>query len=700
MPKRYPYCMKKKAIASLATSLFVAISLISAPIAIAETANKCLQFSGNNLAQAPGKLIPVDKDFTVEMWVYSSPSNNGKFAEFISQGTQPYAFYIGVDPKGLLRMGDIWMDTGIKLPNNTWTHIALTHTATDTLSLYVNGEIVAKKVAGRSSYNTAGMATRLGNIYWETNFAEYFTGCLDEVRIWNAVRTPQEIYDYKDVFGISETSRGLIASYSFDTITGFYDAIKKVYPDTVKYLPTDGPSAEKLSFSVIGPPLSAPSRGQVISNQAIENCFMGNKTSKISNLSNIPKVLKVNGRDVRQTSVDLQISGLPDGACVGVDTFLRGTTEPITSTVGIVSNVNSAGNTSRFRMNVDSSSTECSAGINNKIEVRTWWSDGSRFSSYSAPFVVPDCFGTIPADGASLLIKSGAVSLIGTLGKTSPWALQTSLRLESASLEPSADRTSRVVTSTVQDLNGCHTFTKVMVLQKVSNGVWVDVGDVDDWVKVKNCDVDHPYQPIKKITLPDTTVLRWKLSSGIDWQMYSTPFIHIVGADGTKPTKASSSSTNNTTSSQIIKLEQPTNISLTLSGSEIVIRVVLPSATRERVDEVALVSATLGYPTQSPLIGKVENSYGVFRIPSSKLVGKSGKHTVKIDSRGTGVVTSRELTEVVDLSKFSNGLTQGSPKATKKPVSPPKIKSVICYKGAIVRTFSGSSCPPGYKLKV
>ena len=58
--------MKKKAIASLATSLFVAISLISAPIAIAETANKCLQFSGNNHAQAPGKLIPVDKDFTVE----------------------------------------------------------------------------------------------------------------------------------------------------------------------------------------------------------------------------------------------------------------------------------------------------------------------------------------------------------------------------------------------------------------------------------------------------------------------------------------------------------------------------------------------------------------------------------------------------------------------------------------------------------
>jgi hypothetical protein len=201
------------------------------------------------------------------------------------------------------------------------------------------------------------------------------------------------------------------------------------------------------------------------------------------------------------------------------------------------------------------------------------------------------------------------------------------------------------------------------------------------------------------VSLPDTTVLRWKLSSGIDWEMYSTPFIHVVGADGTKPSKASSSSTNNTTSSQIIKLEQPTNISLTLSGKEIVIRVVLPSATREKVEEVDLVSPTLGYPENSPLIGKVQNSYGVFRIPSSKVEGKSGKHTIKIDSRGTGVITSRELTEVLDLSKLGNGSSQGSPNATQKPSSPAKPKTVTCYKGSLVRTFVASSCPPGYKLQ-
>lgn len=687
--------MRKKAFTSVMSCILVAVSLLSAPTATAETANKCLQFNGNSYAQAPSKLIPVDKDFTVEMWVYSSPSNNGKFAEFISQGTQPYAFYMGVDPNGLLRMGDIWMDTGIKLPTNTWTHIALTHTVTDSLFLYVNGEIVAKKNAGRISYNSLGMATRVGAVYWETNVSEFFTGCLDEIRIWNTVRNPQEIADYKDIFGISTNSSGLIASYSFDTVTGFYNAIKKFYPDTVMYLPTDGPAAEKLSFSVVGQTLSVPSKASVISNQSIANCFMGSKTSSISNLSNIPKVLKVNARDVRQTSVDLQIKGLPKGACVGADTFLRGTTEPITSTVGIVSDIDSAGNTSRFRMNIDSSSTECSAGPNNKIEVRLWWSDGSRFSTYGAPYTIPDCFGVIPASSTSLLSKSASVSLIGTAGKTSPWAFQTSLRLRSASLAPAATRTSNIVTDTVQDLNGCHTFTKVMILQKVSNGVWVDVGDVDDWVKAKNCDADHPYQPIKRVSLPDTTVLRWKLSSGIDWEMFSTPFIHVVGSDGTKSNNSSSGSL----STQIIKLEQPTNFSLSMIGKEIVIRVTLPSATRSAVQEVNLVASTLGYPTESPFIGKIEGNYGVFRIPTSKLSGKTGKHTLKIDSRGTGVITSRELVEVVDLSKYTEAPKVVEPKTTTKPKVPSKPQKVTCYKGALIRTFDGDACPPGYKLK-
>jgi hypothetical protein len=117
------------------------------------------------------------------------------------------------------------------------------------------------------------------------------------------------------------------------------------------------------------------------------------------------------------------------------------------------------------------------------------------------------------------------------------------------------------------------------------------------------------------------------------------------------------------------------------------------------VKEVNLVSATLGYPAQRALGGIIEGANGVFRIPTSKLVGKSGKHTLKIDSRGEGVATSRELVEVLDLSKFKASPKITETKVTPKPKISPKPQKVTCFKGALTRTFDGNTCPPGYKLK-
>jgi hypothetical protein len=476
----------------------------------AETENKCLQFQGNSYAQAPSKLIPLDKDFTVEMWVYSSPNNSGRFGEFISQGTQPYAFYMGVDPNGFLRMGDIWMDTGVRLPTNTWSHVALTHTSNDLLLLYVNGENVARKNAGRSSYNIGGTATRLGAVYWSSNVSEFFTGCLDEVRIWNTVRTPAEISDFKDSFGISNSSSGLIASYSFDTMVGFYNSIKKIYPDTVRNLGNDGAAGEYLAFSVVGNPLSTPYRGNVLSQSSISGCINGSSVSSMGTSQLILKIKKVNARNIRQTSIDLELNGLQNGTCVGVDTFVRGTTEPISSTVGIVTSNGTPGGTPRFRMNLDTSAFECSSGRNNKLEVRTWWKFGVQASSYSSPIQIPDCFGTLPNNASALVKDQSSISLVGTPGNPSPWASHVRSRLLTSQLLPAASRTNDLVTETVQDTNGCHAAVKTFDLQKIQDGNWVDVGNFDKLVDAKNCDSVHPFQPVKKVTLPDSTVLRWK----------------------------------------------------------------------------------------------------------------------------------------------------------------------------------------------
>jgi len=704
--------VNKKSIIALVLSSLLLFTLAQFPMAQAASNNRCLQFTGNNYAEIGSRIIPVDRDFTVEMWVYSSPTNNGKFAEFISQNDQPFAFYMGVDPNGYLRMGDIWMDTGIKLPTNTWTHVALTHTSTDSLFLYVNGEIVAKKLAGRNSYNSAGTNTRLGSIYWPATSGELFSGCLDDIRIWSVVRTPMEISNSKDISAISNTTNGLLASYSFDMITGIFDSISRL---TYDLQPSS--ALDSQVFIAKGGILKLPRKDTFVTESVTKDCAIKNSSTSITQQQNLPKVLKVNARDYRQTSVDLLINGLPEGTCVGMDTFVIGTTEPISSTVGIVTSIDLAGNTPKFRMNLDTSAHECGGGTNNKIEVRGWWAYQGRYSQYGEPFQIPNCFSTIPAQGSSLIAQQSSVSLVGENGIQSPWALQTALRLKNAGLIPAAMRTTNIVSDIVKDLNGCHAPVKLAILQKISSGSWVDVGNLDSWEKATNCDPVHPTRPIKAVSLPDTTVLRWKVSTGTDWEVYSAPFIHVAGASATTGT---STSTNKTSAT----LETPTNFSVSLQGDVLQIRVTLPAKTRSKVSSVALVSTELGFLANNPLIGAAESSFGVFRIPLAKLEGKSGLQRVLIESRGLGITASPQLAGDIDLSKYTTKASASpapkvtskasptpkatvkatlKPKVTKLPVTPKPSKTtavnaIKCSKGSIVRTFLAKTCPPGWKI--
>ena len=707
--------MSKNRAGALVTAFMLLVSLITATTAQAEQTNRCLQLANNSYAEAPSRLIPIDKDFTVEMWVYSSPSNNGKFVEFISQNIQPSAFYMGLDPNSYLRMGDSWLSTGVKLETNTWTHVALTHTATNLGRLYIDGNLKATTNLGANVYTNSGTNTRIGAHYWPTA-GEFFTGCLDDIRIWSSVRTEKQIKDYRDLIEVPNTNPDLIANYSFDMLTGFYEATTKIYPDSeyVNYGTTQ-------MFRVLGPAMRLPVKGNFISTDINTACSSRSSSLSISNLTNLPKILKVNGRDSRQTSVELIINGLDAGTCVGVDTFVKGTTEPITSTVGIVTDVDSAGKTPRTRMNLNTSSSQCSGGSDNNLEARSWWAKNGRFSQYSEPFDLPKCFGSVPTSESSMLSNSHSVTLVGEKGQESPWTVQTALRLKAAQLAPAATRGSKSVSSTVQDFNGCHVKASSATLQKIVNAQWVDVGAKEDWVLAKNCSAGWPYQPIAKVNLPDTTVLRWKITIDNAWELYSDPFIHVAGASAVPVNNGSSNTTTQST-----KLESPTNFSVSLQGKEIQIRVTLPLKTRKKVTSVALISSSLGFTSANPLLGEIASSFAIFKFPTTRLSGKTGSQKVFIESRGSGVNPSSQLVEEIDPSKYQPKVTptpspeetiKGEPslkptaKPTLKPTVKPSVKApakpkpevkepvatVICQKGSLLRTFMAKSCPPGWK---
>ncbi|HVQ58803.1 MAG TPA: LamG-like jellyroll fold domain-containing protein [Solirubrobacterales bacterium] len=74
------------------------------------------------------------------------------------------------------------------LPLNTWSHLAATYDGT-TLRLYVNGTQVATKAATGAMPNTANPLRIGGNSVW----GEYFSGLVDEVRVYNRALTAGEI---------------------------------------------------------------------------------------------------------------------------------------------------------------------------------------------------------------------------------------------------------------------------------------------------------------------------------------------------------------------------------------------------------------------------------------------------------------------------------------------------------------------------
>ena len=71
---------------------------------------------------------------------------------------------------------------------NTWSHLAATYDGT-TLRLFVNGVQVAAGAVTGSLINSTGALRIGGNTVW----GEYFTGLIDEMRIYNRALTPAEI---------------------------------------------------------------------------------------------------------------------------------------------------------------------------------------------------------------------------------------------------------------------------------------------------------------------------------------------------------------------------------------------------------------------------------------------------------------------------------------------------------------------------
>jgi hypothetical protein len=160
-----------------------------------------------------GNPIPSGS-YTREAWIYG---RNFSFANNIFSGVNS-AFWV---PDGILRAGhfngtiyDYWIVADPEpLLINTWYHVAITfEVSTNQITLFKNGVQVSQAItAGPYSENNLYIGSYRAGVH----FGVGWDGKLDEVRLWNVVRTPAEIaasYNCK----LTGDEPGLIGYYDFE----------------------------------------------------------------------------------------------------------------------------------------------------------------------------------------------------------------------------------------------------------------------------------------------------------------------------------------------------------------------------------------------------------------------------------------------------------------------------------------------------
>jgi glucose/arabinose dehydrogenase/chitodextrinase len=156
---------------------------------------------GGALSFASGAVVQVNHSaslglttgMTLEAWVYPTSALT-YWKPILQKETQDFflSASTGGDRIGMGGFfGGVWwtvLEGPTGLPVNQWTHVAGTYDGS-TLHLYVNGVLVASQ-AQTGALQQSGLPLHIGG---DTYSGEFFTGRIDEVRIYNRALSPSEI---------------------------------------------------------------------------------------------------------------------------------------------------------------------------------------------------------------------------------------------------------------------------------------------------------------------------------------------------------------------------------------------------------------------------------------------------------------------------------------------------------------------------
>ena len=157
--------------------------------------------------------INLTGSLTIEAWINPSSLQSRSILNKTSGSSNGYELAITSAGKVTFRIDNTTLTSSQTYSANTWTHIAATFNSSGgSMKIYINGVLdpnsTTSSISGNSARLLIGATT-----------SNYFNGQLDEIRLWNTVRTETQIQaNMCQKLTGSETN--LIGYWNFDTPEG------------------------------------------------------------------------------------------------------------------------------------------------------------------------------------------------------------------------------------------------------------------------------------------------------------------------------------------------------------------------------------------------------------------------------------------------------------------------------------------------
>lgn len=185
-----------------------------------------LSFNGATFVTVPHAAnlnVSAGGQLTMEAWV--NPAVSGQWRNILMKGA--YGYGMAIDAANRLYFWDqgagnaynTWSD--VTVPANTWSHVAITvqdNGSSLSVKLYLNGVNVGNKTSPIAQINDNAESLIIGRQGTGCG-CNYFNGKIDDVRIWNTVRSASEILASMNSC-LSGSETGLTALFKMDDGSG------------------------------------------------------------------------------------------------------------------------------------------------------------------------------------------------------------------------------------------------------------------------------------------------------------------------------------------------------------------------------------------------------------------------------------------------------------------------------------------------